>query len=227
MHLFLLSLAVVLAAYHLYKRQIPSVQRIVAYLIVVAALTASWAGLRLAITEHALGRYGRVVAGTLRERVSTTGEIGTRTVGVLPAALIPSEANAFYEILERLIATGSAEAWAVTYDYPCGQTQRCEGRAVVSRARWLQMHAGDAVAVRYVQGRVAGARLDDDSQWATAIARMAIGTALFAAAVLFWGGAAPALTAPLAATAWEHDTDRHASYGRILAIEVEDERALE
>lgn len=185
MRFFISLLTLVLVAYHVRIRQMPSVRRVAAYVVAVGAISAFWAGFYIAACEDALGRYGRVVAGTVSEKVSTTGEQGTPTIGGKYASVIvTSEESQFYDIVARLVATGSADAWAIGYSYPCDSARPCSQRSFVSHQRWLQIRPGDRVNVRYVKGTIGGARLDDEPRWATAIARMAIGIALLAAAVL-------------------------------------------
>ncbi len=181
-------LALVLVAYHLWTRHIPSLRRVLAYVVAACAVVAFWTGLRVAIAEDALGRFGQVVVATVSEKTSTTGEQRT---GVIPRIFSATagafEGTEFYDLIQRLIATRSIDAWAVTCTYPCQGARPCVARALVSHQRWLQMRTGDRVNVRYVTGPRGSARLEDESLWATAIARIAMGVALAAAAVLIAG----------------------------------------
>ncbi len=196
MWLFISLVAVGFVAYHVHRRQLPSPRQVLAYLVAIYAVTAFWAGFHLAVTEDALGRHGQGVTGTLGEKISTTGEQATRTFGSrFPTPLILTDGDPLYDVLARMVATGAADSWAVDYNFPCDDAQPCRGRAFVSHTRWLQMRAGDAISVRYVKGSMGGARLSDQSQWPTAIARMAIGIALLAAAVLIAGTPRPRVLA--------------------------------
>ncbi len=188
MHLAFFLLTLVLLAYHLRSRQVPHPRHVVAYFLALGAISAFTAGFYLAVEEDALGRYGRVVPGTITNRYSTTGEQGTPTIGRGYRAFIrTSNENEFYDMLARLVATGSAHMWVVDYRYPCEAPRPCWERSVVSHQRWAQLRAGQTLNIRYVTGTFGGARLEDQPLWAAAIARMAIGVILAAAAALAWG----------------------------------------
>jgi hypothetical protein len=190
--LFILTL--VLFAYYLRARSLPHPRHVIAYFLVLGAVASFSAGFSLAIQEDGLGRFGRVVTGTVRERFSTTGEQGTRTIGPRGywVTIRSSDDYQFFDMIARWVATGTSDLWAIDYSYPCEIARPCWQRTAVPRHRWLQMRAGQPVSVRYVKGGFGGARLEDQPLWAPAIARMAIGVVLAAAAALAWG-ADPAL----------------------------------
>ncbi len=195
MHFAIVLLTFVLGAYYARIRRFPTRQQMVAYVLAVNAVAAGWTGFYLAMEEDARSRYGHVGQGIVSERISSTGELGTRVIGLSsllrrtpgydPLRTINTgQGSQFYEAIARQIATGSIAMWVVDYSYDCGRPRQCWGRDFLTHARWLQLPAGSRVTVRYVSSGLGGQRLEDNPQWTTAITEMAI------AAVLLLGVAA-------------------------------------
>jgi hypothetical protein len=195
-------LTFVLGAYYIRIKRWPTRRQIAGYVVAVNAVAAGWSGFYLSMQEDARSRYGRVVPGSVSERISSTGELGTRTIGRWlgrrgapgydPLRIITSEGSRLHEVVARHIVTGSPSLWVIDYRYDCGRPQPCWGRDFVGHERWLRLQAGAAVNVRYVPDAVRGARLEDNPQWAVSTVELALGALLaVTAAGLF--GALPAL----------------------------------
>lgn len=187
MSFFASLLALVLLARHLrLYRRFPSLRQVVAYFVAVAGVSAFWTGFYLSVKEDARSRYGHLTSGTIVEKMSSTGEQGTRTIGWRHAVIRTSKGTRYYEHLARQIITGSPLAWAVDYSYDCGRPQPCWGRDFVSRDAWMELRKGARVEVRHVPDGIGGQRLEQNPQWATAIVEMCIGgVVLLVACALF------------------------------------------
>lgn len=159
-------------------------------LLIAIGLFAVADGFSLAVLEEDRGNYGRVVSGVVTERLSSTGEEGTRVAGGRGRRHIDVRMPGFdpYSTAVRLMASGSASAFIVEYRYPCGVgTGTCFGRDFVDRDVWSRLRAGAPVNVRRSAGEKTTARLDDNPQWNYALTEGALGGLLLLAAALLSG----------------------------------------
>jgi len=80
-------------------------------------------GFSLAVVEESRARYGQVVTGVVEERLSTTGELGTRTIGGRRqygrGPTVRTTGFDVYQTMTRAVVTGSFDAWVIDYRYPC------------------------------------------------------------------------------------------------------------
>jgi hypothetical protein len=162
-----------------------------AFLLLLAAAAPVTAGGVALFREFDLQQHPRVVSGVIVEKLSSTGENGTRTIGGgrrwraghrLPTVLT-SKGFELYDELARLMLTGSMDAWVVDYRHACG-AHTCWKRDFVSHALWSDLRAGQAVNVLTSTNPSSG-RLENNSRWGTALAKLAMGcTLLMVAAVV-------------------------------------------
>ena len=158
-------------------------------LLIAVGLFAVADGFSLAVLEEDRENYGRVVSGIVIERLSSTGEAGTRVAGAR-GRRIDVRMPGFdpYSTAVRLMASGSASAFIVDYRYPCGVgTGACFGRDFVNYDVWSRLRAGASVNVRRSAGERTTARLDDNPQWNYALTEGAVGGLLLLAAALLSG----------------------------------------
>ena len=138
----------------------------------------------------------RVVAGVIGEKLSSTGEDGSRTIGGrrgwraggrLPTVLT---SNGFWidDELARLMLTGSTNAWVVQYTYPCsGARGRCWQREFVSHALWSELRAGERVNVLTSSSDRTRGRVQNNPPLGTALVKLAIGATLVGVAAVTSG----------------------------------------
>ena len=165
--------------------------------------------------EREVARYerGKVEIGTVVQKLSSTGEAGSRTIGRSTSyrrGTTPfiNTADGFraYNLLGRRLLTGTHRAWVVDYRYACGAAAGCSGRDFVTRELWTRLRAGQAINVRSVRGRVGSGRLSENRTWPVAAVNLAIGASLGLVAWLLFGGVKirrTYVTAPAVITAVE------------------------
>jgi hypothetical protein len=162
-----------------------------ALLMIGLGLFAVADGFTLAVVEEDRANYGRVSPGIVMERLSSTGEDGTRTIGGRmsgrrPVVRVPGFDP--YSTSVRFLASGSPGAFVIDYRYPCGMGQgTCFGRDFVSHSLWSRLHEGSPINVRRSPGEKAPARLDENPLWRLALTRAALGCVLLIAAALLSG----------------------------------------
>jgi hypothetical protein len=184
----------VVVAYQLSSVGRINVRGIVAFAIAAAGVMAFLDGFTLAATEENRVRYGRVSSGVVIEKFSSSGAQGTRQIGRRGGRdqehrrpVVTAKGFAFYEPLARLIVTGSADAWAVDYRFPCGGGGSCLGRDFLSKEEWLTLRTGSTVTVRQGDSETVTSRIDGDPRWQTAFIELAVGSLLLTAAGLVSG----------------------------------------
>jgi hypothetical protein len=188
---------------------------IVSYGLAVGGVLAAIDGFALGLKEEARVRYGHVSSGVVVEKLSSTAQDGSRRIGgsggrnqVKTRPVVTANGFAFYESLARFIVTGSPLAWVVDYRFSCPRAPVCWGRDFVTEEQWSQLHAGQQVNVRQGDTETTTSRLDDNPQWAIALAEFGIGGVLLLAAGVISGtvvlfGGRRWITAPAVVTAVE------------------------
>jgi hypothetical protein len=179
-------------------------------LLIGVGLFAVVDGFTLAVVEEDRTRYGRVTSGVVVERLSSTGEEHTRTIGGKGRGVIVRTSGFDpYSVVVRWLTLGSPSAFVVDYRYGCSVgTGTCWGRDFVSHDAWSRLHAGMPVNVRRSTADESMSRLDDNPQWRLALSRTAVGCVLLITAALLSGRVrfrtiAKYVTAPAVVTAVE------------------------
>jgi hypothetical protein len=160
----------------------PSRRQIAAWFLALVALVPLHGGGSALVAEYRRAQDGRVVSGTVAEKLrpepgppprprGRRWQTGMRLVSEIPDAIA------------RLIATGSPRTWVVEYRYDCGGAV-CRGRDTVSERIWSSLAVGDGVAVRPAGGHTDTPRLDANSPWPMAIARLSLAALLLLGAWL-------------------------------------------
>lgn len=149
-------------------------------------------GFSLAVIEESRARYGVVVSGVVEERLSSTGELGTRTIGGRNrfgrGPTVRTSGFDVYQSVSRALLSGSFYAWVIDYRYPCSVASgMCRGRDFVAHDLWLQLEAGRPVNVRQSREETKTGRLDENPQRALAFVKTAIACVLLGLAVLTSG----------------------------------------
>jgi hypothetical protein len=145
-------------------------------------------GFSLAVIEESRARYGQVVSGVVEERLSTTGELGTRTIGGRNrfgrGPTVRTTGFDAYETLARALLTASFDGWVIDYRYPCSVAGgRCREREFVSHDLWLRLEAGHTVNVRQSKDETRTARLDENPQRGLALVKAAMACVLLTIAL--------------------------------------------
>jgi len=158
-------------------------------LLIGVGLFAVADGFTLAVVEEDRTRYGRVMSGIVVERLSSTGEEGTRTMGGKGSgAIVLTSGFDPYSVAVRWLTSGSPSAFVVDYRYGCSVgTGTCWGRDFVSHDTWARLRAGAPVNVRRSPGEKGTSRLDENPQWRLALTRAAFGCTFLIAGALFSG----------------------------------------
>ena len=158
-------------------------------LLIGMGLFAVADGFTLAVVEEDRSRYGRVSPGVVVDRLSSSGEEGTRTIGGLGSgASVRAPDFDPYSVTVRWLTTGSPSAFVVDYRYGCGAgTGTCWGRDFITHDAWSRLRAGMPVNVRRSIGDESMSRLDDKPQWRLALSRAAVGCVLLMTAGLVSG----------------------------------------
>ena len=165
--------------------------------------------------EREVARFerGKVEIGTIVQKLSSSGEAGSRTIGRSTSyrpGTTPfiNTADGFraYNLLGRRVLTGTHRAWVIDYRYACGSAGGCLGRDFVTQEVWTRLRAGQTVNVRAVRGRVGSGRLSENRNWPAAAVNLGIGVSLGLVAWLLYGGVKirrQYVTAPAVITAVE------------------------
>lgn len=145
-------------------------------------------GFSLAVIEESRARYGVVVSGVVEERLSTTGELGTRTIGGRNrfgrGPTVRTTGFDAYQTVSRALLTGSFDGWVIDYRYPCSVAGgRCREREFVSHDLWLRLEAGHTVNVRQSKDETRTARLDENPQRGLALVKAAMACVLLTIAL--------------------------------------------
>jgi hypothetical protein len=165
-----------------------------ALMLGLAATVPLLRGGTLLLVEQERWQHGRVSAGVVVAKLSSSGEAGTQTIGgsrrwrrprPLPS-IVTSRGFTYDDMLARLLLTGSADAWMVEYRAPCEARGECRTREFVSHDRWSALQVGQPVNVRTADPSDSG-RLDDNPQWPTGFALTGIGAVLALCAGLVSG----------------------------------------
>ncbi len=190
----------------------------------VLSAFAAWAaydGAMLAVREYDSAQYGRVQAGVVVNKLSSTGADGSERISSPRSRrsrrFIMTEGFTIHDVLARLILRGSTNVWAVEYRYTC-ERDACSARDFVPETLWRELRIGQTVNVRQSSG--GGSRLDENPPWHTAIVDVAIAAALLLAAGVVSGQLTMRLsrryvTAPAVVTAIEPVQYRDAIRWRI------------
>jgi len=149
-------------------------------------------GFSTAVLEESRARYGQVVSGVVEERLSSTGESGTRTIGgsrrLGRGPTVRTTGFDVYQTFSRAFVTGSFNAWVIDYRYPCSAVGgTCRGRDFVSHDLWSRLDAGRPVNVRQSKEETKTGRLDENPQRALAVVKTAIACILLAIAAVISG----------------------------------------
>lgn len=184
----------VFIAYRLSSGGTFTLRGIAAYGAAIAGVLAGVDGFSLAYQEEHRIRYGRVISGVVVEKLSSSGDEGSRRIGprggrnqerTLPIVTI----NGFrlHDVLARIITTGSPQAWVIAYRFPCDAPRGCTARDFVSEAQWDRLRVGQPVYVRQGAGERFTARLDANPQWQVAAGLAGISGVLLVAASMLAG----------------------------------------
>ena len=184
-------LTVFVAIWYLSITHQPSLRQSVPWILLCAALTLFYGGATIALAEHRRSGDGRVTSGVIvgKEKSSVTGSFEPRRrwrAGQALPSLLIAVGYEWPEAIARLIATGSTRAWAVEYRFDCGAAM-CRGRDLVSERLWSELFVGKTVSVRPGGGHGDLARLDANSPWSFAIAKLGLGMLLVLGAGLASG----------------------------------------
>jgi hypothetical protein len=194
----------------------PSSGSVKALLIGAVAALAMYDGVTLAVREYARAHDGRVSAGIVVGKSSSSSGDDSRKVRGRRwwhrGLIITTEGYRVHDVLGRLILTGSPSAWIIDYRYSCERAVGCRGRDFVPEALWHQLDAGDPIDVRRVNGEMDSSRLDENPQWGAAIVDLAVGGSLLLLAALVSGRLSASrrpryLTVPAVVTAIEPLTE--------------------
>jgi hypothetical protein len=119
-------------------------------------------------------------------------EIGRRYRGFRPSPFV-NTADGFrlYDVLTRMLLTGSRHAWVVDFRYACGSSGGCVGRDFVPRELWTRLQPGQAVNIRSVEGRRGSGRLSENNDLLVPAVKFAMGGVLALIAVLVSRGVRP------------------------------------
>ena len=178
--IYLALLAV--GAYGLYSGRFPKLGVVGGLLLGAAGALAAYDGATLAQREYASTHDGRVTPGVVVAQIDPTKAVNRRghLWREVKTATVPG--SRLHDVLGRLILTGSPHAWSIEYRYECERPRGCYGRDIVPEALWRGLYPGHTVNVRRPNGEIDSSRLDDNPQWARAMADLTIAAGLFLAA---------------------------------------------
>lgn len=163
-----------------------------ALVLAAAGAIALVDGFHLAVIEESRARYGQVVSGVVEERLSTTGELGSRTIGGRRrfgrGPTVRTAGFDVYQTLTRAVVTGAFDAWVIDYRYPCAAgSGTCRERDFVPHDLWLRLEAGRTVNVRHSKDETRTARLDENPQLGLAMVKTTLACVLLTLAALISG----------------------------------------
>jgi hypothetical protein len=146
-----------------------------ALILAAAGAIALFDGFSTAVLEESRARYGQVVSGVVEERLSSTGESGTRTIGgrgtFRRGPTVRTSGFDVYESLTRALLRGSFDAWVIDYRYPCLVSGgRCRGRDFVSHDSGCDWRRQDGQRPA-IKGRNQDRAFDENSQRKPALVR--------------------------------------------------------
>ena len=177
--------------YSLYSGFFPRLGVVGGLLLGAAATLAAYDGMTRAQREYASVHNGRLTPGVVVAQIDPTKASSPRIIGrqLLRRDLetLTIEGTRIHDVLGRLILTGSPRAWTVEYRYECERPRGCYGRDIVPEASWHRLYPGQAISVRRPNGEIDSSRLDDNPQWARAMADLMIAATLFLAAAAVSG----------------------------------------
>jgi hypothetical protein len=179
----------VFVAYLISSRSRITGRGMVAFVLAIGGTLAFFAGMSLAVMEEARAREGRVVSGVVIEKLSSTGQNGSREIGPWGGRnqarrmnVVTGKGFQFYDTIVRLVLTGAASAWVIDYRYPCDGGPACFDRDFVTKDQWLNLRSGQPVNILRAPGESGSSRLDGNSHWGTAIVRLATAATLLLSA---------------------------------------------
>jgi hypothetical protein len=209
-----------------------------AFVVGIVAAVPLFDGGQLLLREYARAEDGVVMPGVVTDKLSSTGEAGSRTIGGsrrwrgrrMPTVLT-SNGFGFHDVLARVILTGSPNAWVVAYRYGCG-ARECYKRDFVDHQLWSELRVGQTINIRASKAEIGAVRLDQYPEGPTAIAKLGLGSILGIAAWLASGrfrfGRRRYVTAPAVVTAVDPVKDGDEVHWRVrFAYFVSDGRACE
>jgi hypothetical protein len=127
---------------------------------------------------------GYVTPGIVVEKLSSTGEQGTRVMAGrgAPRGAVRTPDFGPYDYAVRILATGSPSAWVIDYRFGCsyGYNGTCYGRDFVEHDLWARLRAGQYVNIRKGKNERGTSRLDENSSWRPVIAKFTISGVLLA-----------------------------------------------
>ena len=179
----ILPFSLLIGAYYVFISRARTRGEGVAFVLAIVAAFPLLDGGFLLAMEYGRWQQGRVAAGVVIGKLSSTGADGSRTIGGsrhwrasrrLPT-VVTANGFRFHDVLARMMVTGSPDAWILDYRYPCDSAGGCLRREGVSHALWSELRIGQSVNVRTAKGMNDSGRLDDNPQWSTALAKLAMG----------------------------------------------------
>ena len=179
--------------YGLYSGRSPSLGVVGGLLLGAAAILAAYDGTTRALREYASTHDGRVTPGFVIAQIAPAKATKPRIRGRArwyDLQTLTMEGSRLHDVLGRWLLTGSPRAWSIEYRYECERPRGCYGRDIVPEALWHRLYPGQRVNVRRPNLEIDSSRLDDNPQWATAMADLGIAAALLLAA----GGVSGQLT---------------------------------
>ena len=186
---FLLGAAVL--GYSIYSARSSRLGTFGGFLLAAAATLAAYDGVTRARREYAATHEGRVTPGVVLAQIDPSKVKTTRVPGRrrmwYDLETLTIEGSRVHDVLGRLILTGSPSAWSIEYRYECERPRGCYGRDIVPYALWQRLHPGQQIEVRRPNGEIDSSRLEDNPQWARAMADLGIAAALLLAAAAFSG----------------------------------------
>ena len=180
--------AFVALAYTLSLGRWPSLRGIAAFILLLVGAIGCYDGFTLAVREDARRRDGTVLPGVVVEKYTTDGRGHTYSTRGREGPHPGVSGFLLTEAIAHRIAYGSFAIRIVDYRYPCGLgSGTCLGRDRVSPELWDRLEVGKAVNVRQAEGETRTARLDENPQFAMAIAQLAISALVLVAAAWLSG----------------------------------------
>ena len=189
--IYLVFLGAAVLGYSIYSGRSPRLGVFGGLLLAAAATLAAYDGVTRARREYAATHEGRVTPGVVLAQIDptkakTTWAPGRRRMWY-DLETLTVEGSRVHDVLGRLILTGSPRAWSIEYRYECERPRGCYGRDIVPYALWRRLLPGQRIDVRRPNGEIDSSRLDDNPQWARAMADLGIAAALLLAAAAVSG----------------------------------------
>jgi hypothetical protein len=178
---------IVAVGYCLYHGRFPALGVVGGLLLCAAAMLAAYDGATRVQREYASTHNGQVTPGVVLAQIDPT-KAKTPWVPTRRRRLwrdvksLAVHDSRLHDVLGRMILTGSPTAWTIEYRYECERPRGCYGRDIVPEALWRRLYPGKAIEVRRPIGEMDSSRIEDNPQWAKAIADLTIAGALLLAA---------------------------------------------